>query len=132
MMKVIATMFTILFPKIISQEPLRFITGRSIIDNVIIAQVLHTMRSKGTVEWMSVKIDLEKDYDCVHWDFLEASLRAAAIPNFLIQVIMLTILMSTMQVLWNRVPTKKNSNLLEGFLKDAPSPHICSCCAWNG
>ncbi|KAA3466099.1 reverse transcriptase [Gossypium australe] len=107
-MKVIANRFKIVFPKIISQEQARFIAGRSIIDNVIIAQeVLHTMGSKGMVEWMAVKIDLEKAYNNVHWDFVEASLRVAAIPNFLIQVIMSAISMSTMQVLWNRVPAEK-------------------------
>ncbi|KAH1057052.1 hypothetical protein J1N35_035117 [Gossypium stocksii] len=46
-MKIIANRFKSIFPKIIGQEQAGFIAGRSIIDNVIIAQeVLHSMRAK--------------------------------------------------------------------------------------
>ncbi|KAA3486517.1 reverse transcriptase [Gossypium australe] len=77
-MKVIANRFKSIFPKIIGQEQAGFIAGRSIIDNIIIAQeVLHSMRSKKRLQWMAVKIDLEKAYDRVRWDFVEASLNAA-------------------------------------------------------
>lgn len=45
---------------------------------------------------MTVKIDLEKAYDRVRWDFVEASLKAARIPSRLIQVIMNVTSTSTM------------------------------------
>ncbi|KAH1057051.1 hypothetical protein J1N35_035116 [Gossypium stocksii] len=56
---------------------------------------------------MAIKIDLEKAYDRVRWDFVEASLNAASIPFFLVKVIMNAISSSSMQVLWNGVPTQK-------------------------
>ncbi|KAA3480419.1 LINE-1 reverse transcriptase isogeny [Gossypium australe] len=37
---------------------------------------------------MTIKIDLEKEYDRVRWDFIDASLKAASIPDFLRNVIM--------------------------------------------
>ncbi|XP_040952745.1 uncharacterized protein [Gossypium hirsutum] len=56
---------------------------------------------------MAIKIDLEKAYDRVHWDFIETSLQAVGIPLFLLNAIMSAITTSTMQVLWNGVPTQK-------------------------
>ncbi|KAA3477142.1 Retrovirus-related Pol polyprotein from type-2 retrotransposable element R2DM [Gossypium australe] len=56
---------------------------------------------------MAVKIDLEKAYDRVRWDFVKASLKAAGIPSNLIKIIMNAISTSTVQVLWNGSPTPK-------------------------
>ncbi|MBA0759043.1 hypothetical protein Gotri_021982, partial [Gossypium trilobum] len=69
------------FPKIIAQEQVGFIAGRNIIDNVIITQeVIHSMRSKQkNRKWMVVNIDLEKAYDRVLWDFIEAFLQVTGI-----------------------------------------------------
>lgn len=107
-MKVIANRFRTIFPKIIGQEQVRFIAGKSIVDNVIIAQeVLHSMISKKNLHWMAVKIDLEKAYDRVKWDFVKASLKAAGIPSNLIKIIMNAISTSTIQVLQNESPTQK-------------------------
>ncbi|KAA3477143.1 Retrovirus-related Pol polyprotein from type-2 retrotransposable element R2DM [Gossypium australe] len=46
-MKEVVNRFRTIFPKIIGQEQVGFIAGRSIVDNVIIEQeVFHSMRSK--------------------------------------------------------------------------------------
>ncbi|KAA3477019.1 Retrovirus-related Pol polyprotein LINE-1 [Gossypium australe] len=58
-------------------------------------------------KWMAIKIDLEKAYDRVRWDFIEKSIQAVEIPNYLRKVIMSAISTVAMQVLWNGVPTKK-------------------------
>lgn len=55
--------------------------------------------------WMAIKIDQEKAYDRIHWDFIEASIWAAGILNFLKKVIMLAITNTSMQILWNKVPS---------------------------
>ncbi|KAK5772898.1 hypothetical protein PVK06_049200 [Gossypium arboreum] len=100
MIKVIANRFKLIFPKIITPEQVGFITGRNINDNIIIAQeVIHTMRSQKKRKWMAIKIDLEKAYDRVRWEFIEASLRAAGIPDYLINVIMPSISNVSMQVM---------------------------------
>ncbi|KAA3481008.1 reverse transcriptase [Gossypium australe] len=78
-MKIIANRFKSIFPNIINQEKIGFIARKSIIDNVIIAQeVLHSMRIKKNVQWMAVKIDLEKAYNRMCWDFVKASLKIQA------------------------------------------------------
>lgn len=82
-MKVIGNQFRSIFLKIISQEQTRFIVGRSIIDNVNIAQeVLHSMKTKKTPQLIVVKIDLKKAQDRVRWDFIKALLKVEGIPIF--------------------------------------------------
>lgn len=58
-------------------------------------------------KWMAVKIDLEKAYDRVRWDFINKSIQATRIPDYLWKVIMSAIAMTTMQVLWNGIPIEK-------------------------
>ena len=57
--------------KLISPLQTAFVTRRKGIDNTIIAQeVLHTIRKKGRVGYMAFKIDLEKAYDKLEWNFI--------------------------------------------------------------
>ncbi|KAA3487183.1 reverse transcriptase [Gossypium australe] len=55
---------------------------------------------------MVVKLDLEKAYDRISWDFIDVTLVAAGIPEFLRKVIMGAISSSSMQILWNGVPSQ--------------------------
>ncbi|KAA3472337.1 Retrovirus-related Pol polyprotein LINE-1 [Gossypium australe] len=134
-MKVITNRFKVIFPRLISQEQAGFIAGRNIFDNIILAQeVIHSMRcnQKGR-KWMAVKLDLEKAYDRVSWDFINASLIAARIPFFLRNVVMSVISSSTMQVLWNGVPTQKFKPN-RGIRQGCPlSPYLfVLCMEWLG
>ena len=63
-------------PKLIGPMQSSFVPGRHITDNIIIAQEdLHSMGSKkGKVGWMAIKVDLEKAYDRLNWDFIEDTL----------------------------------------------------------
>ncbi|KAA3487383.1 LINE-1 reverse transcriptase isogeny [Gossypium australe] len=132
--KVIANWFKYIFPKIIVHEQAGFITGRSITDNIILAQeVIHTMRSQKNKKWMAIKIDLEKAYDRVSWEFIEASLRAAGIPNYINNVITSSTSNSAMQVMWNGVPLSK-FRPIRGVRQGCPLfPYIfVLCMEWLG
>lgn len=66
------------------------------------------MRSKQkNRKYMAIKIDLEKAYDRVRWEFIDASLKVAGILNFLRTIIISAISSSTLQVLWNGFPSQK-------------------------
>ncbi|KAK5835942.1 hypothetical protein PVK06_011666 [Gossypium arboreum] len=132
-MKIIASRFKIIFPKIISQEQAGFIARRNITDNITIAQeVIHSMHGKNK-KWMAIKIDLEKAYGRVHWDFIEKSIQVVGIPDYLHRVIMSAITIATMQVLWNGIPTEKfkpERGVRQGCLL---SPYLfVLCMEWLG
>ena len=68
--------------KLIGPAQSNFIPGRLSTDNIVIVQeALHSMRrKKGRKGWMLLKLDLEKAYDKIRWDFLEDTLKAAGLP----------------------------------------------------
>ncbi|KAA3460916.1 Retrovirus-related Pol polyprotein LINE-1 [Gossypium australe] len=82
---------------------------------------------------MGIKIDLEKAYDRVSWEFIKASLRAAGIPDYLNNVIMSSISNSTMQVMWNGVPLSK-FRPVRGVRQGCPLSPYCFvlCMEWLG
>lgn len=73
--KVIVNRLKSILPIIISPTQCSFVPKRQITDNIIIVQeMLHTMRSKqGRVGSMVMKMNFEKAYDRLRWDFIRKS-----------------------------------------------------------
>lgn len=71
--KVIVNRIKPLLDGIISPYQSSFISGRTIHHNIIVAQkMVHSMaKMKGKRMFMSIKIDLEKAYDHLNWNFIE-------------------------------------------------------------
>ena len=70
--KILANRLKKVLPSIISDTQSAFIGGRQIMDGVFVAnEVIHSMKIK---RWnkggVVIKLDFEKAYDCVDWDFL--------------------------------------------------------------
>ena len=80
-----------------------FAPGRHITENIVIAQeVVHSMRRKsGNRGFIAIKVDLEKAYDRLCWEFINEMLYEARILPDLIQVIMTCLTFASMGVLWN-------------------------------
>lgn len=104
--KIIATRLKVVMPTLTLPYQTSFISGRNITDNIIMAQeVIHTMKRKtGKNGWFALKVDLEKAFDRLRWEFIEDTLRDARIPDSLIQLIMRCISSASMKVLWNGKP----------------------------
>lgn len=80
-----------------------FIPGRGTKDNIILAQevmhTLHTHKKGGGL--VSLKIDLEKAYDRISWDFLPATLYDFGFPPYIVQLIMWGVQEASIFILWN-------------------------------
>ncbi|CAL1368079.1 unnamed protein product [Linum trigynum] len=71
--KILSSRLSAILPQIISPFQNGFVKGRCISDNILIGQeVMQFLKTKirGQDKWMALKIDMEKAYDRVEWDFL--------------------------------------------------------------
>lgn len=97
-----------------------FIPGRDINDNIFIAEVVHSLKQfKSNKCGMVLKIDLEKAYDRIRWDFLWDTLLEVGIPRQLVTVILHYVSSSSLQVLWNGIstdPFSSSSGITQGDL----------------
>ncbi|GAU21723.1 hypothetical protein TSUD_328480 [Trifolium subterraneum] len=86
-----------------------FLPGRGTTDNdIILQEAIHTMRkSKRKKGDMVFKIDLEKAYDNVSWEFLHLCLIKNGFPPMSIKLIMFCVISSSLSIMWNgrRLPS---------------------------
>lgn len=75
---------------LIGEEQSSFISGRQIVDNIVIIQeAIHSMCTKTEkVGFMAIKMDLEKAYDRLKLSFIFETLQLAGFPSPLINIIM--------------------------------------------
>lgn len=77
--------------KIVSKNQTGFIKERNILDGVVVLHEvpheLHRSKAKGLI----LKIDFEKAYDRVRWDFLEHIMRGRGFPESWMQWVMLIV-----------------------------------------
>ncbi|XP_038688673.1 uncharacterized protein LOC119987842 [Tripterygium wilfordii] len=90
-------------PSIVSPNQSSFVPGRQITDNIIVYQeVLHSMgKKRGGKGYMAIKIDLEKAYDMLSWDFIQDTLTEVGLDDIWVRNIMQCVTTSRMAVIWN-------------------------------
>ena len=81
-----------------------FVPSRKGIDNIIIAQeIIHSLgKKKGRTGYMVLKIDLEKTYDKLEWNFIRDMLIRVNLPMDIIDVIMSCVSTVSTSILFNR------------------------------
>lgn len=107
-----------------------FIPKRGTSDNAVIAhEIVHHMhKKKGKSGYLLFKIDFEKAYDRVDWDFLKLTLNEFGFPPTIIDLIMHCTTSSSLALKWN-------SEKLEQFVPrrglrqgDPMSPYLFVMC----
>lgn len=116
--------------KLIGPAQASFIPGRLSFDNIVVVQeAVHSMRrKKGRKGWMLLKLDLEKAYDRIRWDFLAETLEAAGLSEGWIKRIMECVAGPEMSLLWNGEKTDSftpERGLRQG---DPISPYLFVLC----
>lgn len=89
--------------KLIGPTQASFIPRRLSIDNIVVVQeAVHSIRrKKGRKGWMLLKLNLEKAYDRIRWDFLEETLEPAGLSPGWTTRIMECVSEPSMRLLWN-------------------------------
>ncbi|KAL2246342.1 UNVERIFIED_CONTAM: hypothetical protein Sindi_2902400 [Sesamum indicum] len=79
--KLLVQKISVLLDKIVSPCPIAFIPGRSIGDNIMLAQELFSRYNQMRLPpRCALKVDIRKAYDTVEWDFLLAVLQLFGFP----------------------------------------------------
>lgn len=88
---------------LVSPYQTSFVLKRSIHDNIIIAkEIVHTMsRLHGRRGFMIIKIDLEKVYDRMEWNFIGNVFEQIGFDENLRRVVRVCVSSSTMSLMWN-------------------------------
>lgn len=68
--KVLASCLKKVIGRLVSLEQSDFIPGRSIYDGVLVVNELLDFAKRSKRDYMVMKIDFERSYDYVNWDFL--------------------------------------------------------------
>ncbi|KAH9722962.1 reverse transcriptase domain-containing protein [Citrus sinensis] len=100
--KIIGNRLKAILPELIGPYQTSFVPGRHIIENIIVAQeIIYSMRRKtGNRGQMAIKVDLEKAYDRLSWDFIQDTLLKAGLPTDFVHITMNCITTTRMNVLW--------------------------------
>ncbi|KAL5545118.1 hypothetical protein UlMin_008902 [Ulmus minor] len=79
------------------------VPGRSINDNsVLVQEAIHSMKKKKDARgWMALKIDLEKAYERVSWEFIDKVLVAFAFIAIWVKWVITCITSKTMRLMLN-------------------------------
>ncbi|XP_019164336.1 PREDICTED: uncharacterized protein LOC109160503 [Ipomoea nil] len=100
--KVITNRLKSLMTQVVGEEQSSFVPQRQITDNIVVYQeLLHTMRTKRSgLKAMTLKIDLEKAYDRISWDFLQDTLYGLGMERHWVNIIMECVTTPKLAILW--------------------------------
>ncbi|MCH93790.1 LINE-1 reverse transcriptase like, partial [Trifolium medium] len=107
--KVLANRLRSVIGKVVSHSQSAFISGRQILDGVLIANELVDEAKREKKELLMFKVDFEKAYDSVDWDYLDDVMKTMHFPVLWRKWIMECVSTASASVLVNGSPTDEFS-----------------------
>lgn len=128
--KVLFNTMQMVLSYLVSTSHSSFIPRRQLHDNVVILrEMAHSMYNRRlSPGWMVMKIDLQKAYDRVQWDFLLDCLRLICFLLALRERIKTCLQSCSMRVAWNE---KCIEDLQEGCVRGTPYHHHFLYLLWS-
>ncbi|KAJ0641962.1 putative RNA-directed DNA polymerase [Helianthus annuus] len=105
--KVLVNRLKSVISKLVSEEQTGFLAGRSILDGVIILNEVIPWLKKKKQEGMILKVDIEKAYDSLSWEFLNSMLCQMNFPAKWRRWVMSIVSSARASVLVNGSPTQE-------------------------
>ena len=129
--KVLTNRLKVILGNIIHPLQGAFILERIIQDNILLAhEVFHSFKNKGGKEgWLAIKLDMEKAYDRIEWNYLLVTLSKLGFHTTFIDWIKSCIATVSFSVLVNGIPGRQftpSRGLRQG---DPLSPYLFILCA---
>ncbi|OMO65780.1 reverse transcriptase [Corchorus capsularis] len=123
--KIIVNRLKQILPKLVSPMQSSFVPGRQIVDNIVVVQeMLHSFKKrKGKTGALAWKIDLEKTYDKMNWEFVRETLMEIGFNSTLLKLVMNCIQTTSFQILWNGEATEEFKPKGD-YDREIPFPHI--------
>ncbi|KAL8090281.1 hypothetical protein AgCh_039666 [Apium graveolens] len=130
--KVMANRLKVLLDVVVSESQSAFIPGRLISDNILVSyEVMHSLKNKryGKEGYMAIKLDMNKAYDRLEWDFVKAMLRRMGFSEHWIKLIMACITSVSYKIVHGEHtmgPITPSRGIRQG---DPLSPYLFIICA---
>ena len=105
--KLLANRLKRVLPNVIDKNQTAFLSGRGLLDSVLVANEIVDFLKKEKQKGVIVKVDYEKAYDSVDWDFLVYMLRRLGFKDKWIKWIKACLTSATISVLVNGSLTKE-------------------------
>ncbi|XP_071699700.1 uncharacterized protein [Rutidosis leptorrhynchoides] len=107
--KILSNRLAKVIHKVIGSEQTAFLKGRNILDSVLIANEIIDELKRKKHKGLIFKVDFEKAFDCIEWDFLFKTMQFMGFGLKWISFIRACLSSSSISVLINGSPTKEFS-----------------------
>lgn len=106
MSKLLSSRLKIVLGSLIARSQIAFISGRKLLDGVLVANEIVDFATRENKDCLLFKVDFEKSYDMVNWDFLRYMMKRMGFRTVWMRWMEALVFSRQMLVLVNGISTK--------------------------